>query len=89
MPARHLGFAIALLALTLVGPLTDPSNVQAQGTGAAASPAPKAEPGPDQEKTKTGRAQARPKARRAALRLLHGAADRRRHVMAGSRMALP
>lgn len=65
MPARHLGFAITLLALTLVGPLTDPSNVQAQGTGAAASPSPKAEPGPDQEKPKTSRAQARPKARRA------------------------
>ena len=65
MPARHLGFAIALLALTLVGPLTDPANVQAQGTGAAASPAPKAESGPDQDKTKTGQAPARPKARRA------------------------
>jgi SAM-dependent methyltransferase len=64
MPARHLGFAIALLALTLVGPLTDPVNVQAQGTGAPASPAPKAKSGPTQDKTKTGKAPARPKARR-------------------------
>jgi ubiquinone/menaquinone biosynthesis C-methylase UbiE len=65
MSARHLGFAIALLALPLGVPLTDPVNVQAQGTGAAANPRTKAQTGPDQEKTKTGRAQARPKARRA------------------------
>jgi ubiquinone/menaquinone biosynthesis C-methylase UbiE len=64
MPARHLGFAIALLALTLVGPLTDPVNVHAQGTGVPASPAPKAKSGPTQDKTKTGKAPARPKARR-------------------------
>src|SRR4051794_34326896 len=65
MTARHLGSAIALLALTLGGLLTDPARVQAQGTGTAASPAPKAESGPEQEKSKAGRAPARPKARRA------------------------
>jgi ubiquinone/menaquinone biosynthesis C-methylase UbiE len=61
MLARHLGFAIALLALTLAGPLTAPARVRAQETGAA----PKAESGQDQDEAKTSRAPARPKARRA------------------------
>jgi ubiquinone/menaquinone biosynthesis C-methylase UbiE len=65
MPARHLGFAMGLLALTLAVRLTAPASAQAQGTGRAASPAPKAAPGPDQDKPKTGQEPARPKARRA------------------------
>jgi ubiquinone/menaquinone biosynthesis C-methylase UbiE len=65
MPARHLGFAIALLAPTLVGPMKDPASVRAQDPGAAASPASKAKSEPDREKTKTTKAPARPKARRA------------------------
>jgi ubiquinone/menaquinone biosynthesis C-methylase UbiE len=65
MPARQRGYAIGLLALTLVGGLTAPPSVQAQGAGTAANPAPKAKSGPDQDKAKPSQTPSRAKSRRA------------------------